>query len=58
MLRSLELIPVSNHSCLSRNGHISHFEPTDGWKLGPMTPEKERMKELCKPVFEWVKTMK
>jgi hypothetical protein len=23
-----------------------------------MTPEKERMKELCQPVCEWVKTMK
>ena len=34
------------------------FEPADGWKPGPMTPEKERMKELCQPVIEWVKTMK
>ena len=34
------------------------FEPADGWKPSPMTPEKERMKELCLPVIEWVKTMK
>ena len=34
------------------------FEPADGWKPGPMTPEKERIKELCQPVIEWVKTMK
>jgi uncharacterized OB-fold protein len=34
------------------------FEPADGWKAGPMTPEKERIKELCQPVIEWVKTMK
>jgi hypothetical protein len=24
----------------------------------PMNPEKERMKELCQPVYDWVKTMK
>ncbi|MFW9835361.1 MAG: hypothetical protein ACFFEK_15275 [Candidatus Thorarchaeota archaeon] len=34
------------------------FEPADGWKPSPMNPEKERMKELCAPVYEWVKTMK
>ncbi len=34
------------------------FEPADGWKPSVgMTPEKERMKELCGPVYEWVKTM-
>ena len=35
-----------------------HFEPGDGWKPGPMTPEKERMKKLTIPVYDWVKTMK
>ena len=35
-----------------------HFEPADGWKPGPMTPEKERIKKLVEPVYEWVKTMK
>ena len=34
------------------------FEPADGWKAGPMNEEKERMKELCAPVYEWVKSMK
>ena len=34
------------------------FEPADGWKPGPMNEEKERIKELCQPVIEWVKTMK
>ncbi|OLS14445.1 MAG: putative nucleic-acid-binding protein containing a Zn-ribbon [Promethearchaeota archaeon CR_4] len=35
-----------------------HFEPGDGWTPGPMTPEKERMKKMTLPVYEWVKTMK
>ena len=34
-----------------------HFEPADGWKPGPMTPEKERMKKLTLPVYDWVKTL-
>jgi uncharacterized OB-fold protein len=34
------------------------FEPADGWKPSPMNEEKERIKELCQPVIEWVKTMK
>jgi len=34
------------------------FVPEDGWSPGPMTPEKERIKEMCKPVYEWVKTLK
>jgi len=34
------------------------FEPADGWKPSGMNPEKERMKELCAPVYEWVKSMK
>ncbi|MFH0815658.1 MAG: Zn-ribbon domain-containing OB-fold protein [Methanobacteriota archaeon] len=35
-----------------------HFEPAKGWKPGPMTPEKERIKKLVAPIYEWVKTMK
>jgi len=35
-----------------------YFVPTDDWKPGPMTPEKERIKKLCQPIFEWVKTLK
>lgn len=34
------------------------FEPDPSWKTGPMTPEKERIKELCEPVFKWVASMK
>ncbi|MHA1137415.1 MAG: hypothetical protein ACTSSE_13100 [Candidatus Thorarchaeota archaeon] len=34
------------------------FWPADGWEPGPMNPEKERIKELCQPVIEWVKTMR
>ncbi len=34
-----------------------HFEPADGWKPGPMTPEKERMKKMTLPVYDWVKTL-
>ncbi|MFW9889612.1 MAG: hypothetical protein ACFFER_15595 [Candidatus Thorarchaeota archaeon] len=43
-----------------RQGTVTdwHFEPADGWKPGPMNEEKERIKELCAPVIEWVKTMK
>ncbi len=35
-----------------------HFEPADGWKPGPMTPEKKRIKQLVDPVYDWVKTLK
>jgi len=35
-----------------------HFEPAKGWKPGPMTPEKERIKKLVMPVYDWVKTLK
>ncbi|MCF2136791.1 MAG: Zn-ribbon domain-containing OB-fold protein [Candidatus Thorarchaeota archaeon] len=43
-----------------RRGTITDFwfEPADGWKPSPMNPEKERIKELCQPVYEWVKTLK
>ncbi len=33
------------------------FEPDKSWKPSPMTPEKERIKKLCQPVIEWVKTL-
>jgi len=35
-----------------------HFEPADGWKSSPMNQEKERIKKLVEPVYEWVKTIK
>ncbi|HMF33809.1 MAG TPA: Zn-ribbon domain-containing OB-fold protein, partial [Candidatus Lokiarchaeia archaeon] len=34
-----------------------HYEPADGWEPSPMTPEKERIKELVMPVYDWVKTL-
>ncbi len=34
-----------------------HFVPDDGWKPSAMNAEKERIKKLCEPVYEWVKTM-
>ena len=35
-----------------------HFEPEDGWEPSPMNKEKERIKKLVEPVYEWVKTLK
>lgn len=35
-----------------------HFEPADNWKPSPMNEEKERIKKLVEPVYEWVKTLK
>lgn len=34
------------------------FEPVDGWEPSPMNEEKERIKKLVEPVYEWVKTIK
>jgi len=34
------------------------FEPDPSWKPSPMNPEKKRIKQLCEPVYEWVKTLK
>ncbi len=34
-----------------------HFEPVVGWKPGPMTPEKERIKQLVLPVYDWVRSL-
>jgi uncharacterized OB-fold protein len=47
----------------SKEGRIGaitdwHFEPADEWKPSSMTPEKERIKKLVEPVYEWVKTLK
>lgn len=43
-----------------RVGIISdfHFEPEDGWKPSPMNEEKERIKQLVEPVYEWIKTLR
>ena len=43
-----------------RKGIITdfHFEPIDGWTPTPMNDEKIRIKELIKPVYDWVKTLK
>jgi len=43
-----------------RTGSTSdwHFEPDDGWKPSPMNLEKERIKTLVMPVYDWVKTLK
>jgi hypothetical protein len=30
----------------------------DGWKPSPMNKEKDRIKKLVEPVYEWVKTIK
>lgn len=35
-----------------------HFEPAESWRPGPMTAEKERIKKLVEPVYDWVKTLK
>lgn len=35
-----------------------HFEPDDGWKPSPINKEKERIRELVEPVYEWVKTFR
>lgn len=34
-----------------------HFEPVDFWKPSPMNDEKQRIKDLVTPVYEWVKTL-
>ncbi|MFX0013857.1 MAG: Zn-ribbon domain-containing OB-fold protein [Promethearchaeota archaeon] len=34
------------------------FEPEPSWRPSPMTPEKERIKKLCEPVYEWIKILK
>ncbi len=34
------------------------FEPDPSWRPSPMTPEKDRIKKLCEPVYEWIKILK
>ena len=34
-----------------------HFEPQDGWQPSEWNQEKERIKNLVEPVYEWVKTL-
>jgi len=43
-----------------RSGIVTdfHFEPANDWKPSPMNEEKERIKQLVEPVYEWVKTLK
>ena len=42
-----------------RTGAVTdfYFVPEEGWKPGPMTEEKERIKNMVQPVYEWVKSM-
>jgi uncharacterized OB-fold protein len=35
-----------------------YFEPDDEWKPSGWSKEKERIKQLLEPVYEWVKTLK
>ncbi len=53
-------VKVVWHDKKTRRGTVTdwHFEPADDWEPSPMNDEKRRIKELCEPVFEWVKTMK
>jgi len=43
-----------------RSGIVTdfHFEPSNDWKPSSMNEEKERIKQLVEPVYEWVKTLK
>jgi hypothetical protein len=43
----------------ARRGAITdfHFEPAEGWAPEPMNPEKECIKKLCEPVYEWVRSV-
>ncbi|MFX1282761.1 MAG: Zn-ribbon domain-containing OB-fold protein [Promethearchaeota archaeon] len=34
------------------------FEPDPSWNPSPMNPEKERIKKLCEPVYEWIRILK
>ena len=42
-----------------RKGIITdwHFEPAEDWKPSEMDNEKERIKELVEPVYEWVESL-
>ena len=43
-----------------RTGTVTdfHFQPADGWVPSSMNMEKERIKKLIKPVYEWVATLR
>lgn len=43
-----------------RQGAVTdfYFVPEDGWKPSPMNEEKERIKKMVQPIYEWVKSMK
>jgi uncharacterized OB-fold protein len=43
-----------------REGAVTdfYFVPGDDWKPSPTNPEKERIKKMVEPVYEWVKSMK
>jgi uncharacterized OB-fold protein len=34
------------------------FEPDPSWSPSPMNLEKERIKKLCEPVYEWIRILK
>ncbi len=34
------------------------FEPDPSWQPSKMTKEKKRIKQLCQPVYDWVKILK
>jgi uncharacterized OB-fold protein len=34
-----------------------HFEPEDSWEPSPPNKEKERIRQLVEPVYQWVKTL-
>jgi uncharacterized OB-fold protein len=35
-----------------------HFEAAAGWTPSPMTEEKQRIKDMVTPVYDWVKTLR
>ena len=43
-----------------RKGVITdfYFVPQKDWTPSPMNPEKERIKKLVQPVYDWIKTLK
>jgi len=43
-----------------RKGIITdfYFVPREDWTPSPMNPEKERIKKLVQPVYDWIKTLK
>lgn len=35
-----------------------HFEPDDAWEPSPLNREKDRIRQMVQPVYEWVSSMK